>query len=77
MPIRALSDESICNSFRFSAAILQYGIIPADREDYARHSRPLLSDFLLSSSLDFALIIYPIAGDTTRNEATNDVEQFT
>ena len=49
----------------------------ADRKDYARNSRPLLSDFLLSSSLDFALIIYPITGDTTRNEATNDVEKFT
>ena len=48
----------------------------ADQEDYARHSRPLLSDFLLSSSLVFALTFSPIAGDTTRNEATSDVEQF-
>ena len=75
MPIRALSDEGVCNSFRFSASILQYGIMQGDRKDFARHSRPLLF-FYYSSSLDFALIIYPIASGTTRNEATNDVEQF-
>ena len=62
--------------FRFSVSILQYGIMQAGREDFARHSRPLLSVFLLSSSLVFALMISPIAGDTMRNVATNDVEQF-
>ena len=76
MPIRALSDDGICNSFRLSVSILQYGIMQADRKDFARHSRPLLSDYPLSSSLVFALIISPIASDTTRNEVTNHVEQF-
>ena len=65
-------------AIRFASPYPFYNTVSCrvNREVFARHSRPLLSDYLLSSSLVFALITFPIAGDTTRNEATNDVEQF-